>query len=129
MTTATPAYDPLAVNPDAGFPQLFRQTLGERTYRFVLYVNVAEDLLEGLPDEAVLALPLEHAFAVLRIDRETGTSAAVPLFRRKVIPGQQYSSSELAFTFSALEVAKLNINQPGAFGSNISGEVALRWPS
>jgi hypothetical protein len=129
MTTTTSAYEPLAVNPDAGFPQLFRQTLGERTYRFVLYVNIAEDLLEGVPDEAVLALPLEHAFAVLRIDRETATPAAVPLFRRKVIPGQQYSSYELAFTFGAFEVATRNLNQPGAFGSNISGEVALRWRS
>jgi hypothetical protein len=122
-------YVPLAINADAGFPQVFRQTLANRTYRFVLYANVAEEVLDAVPDDGVITMPAPRAYMVVSVDREAGEAPARRLFKRKVVPGLEYDAYELALTFADFVVAKANINGVGAFGSAVAGGVALRWPS
>jgi hypothetical protein len=123
------AYEPLPIESDAGFPQVVRHEIGGRSYRFVLYVNVAEDLLTALPDDAVLDLPQERAYLVLVVDREAETEQPVRLLRRKLVPGGEYDAGELSVRFTDMAVAKRNLNGVGANGSNVKGGVALRWPS
>jgi hypothetical protein len=121
-------YEPLAIVAEAGFPQAFRQTVADRVYRFVLYVNAAEDLLDALADDAVLSLPVERAYMVLRVEREPDTEGAILVFQRKLVPHREYGAAELALTFSEIVVAKRNLNGAGAFGSSVKGDVASQWP-
>lgn len=117
------------MNADAGFPQAFSQTVGERSYRFALYVNVAEDLLESLDADAIVELPVPRAFLVVRVERESGTGPGERLFLRRVVPGRAYAAHELTFSFDEIAVAVANLNAAGAYGSSVKGGVAPRWPS
>jgi hypothetical protein len=126
------AYRPLPIRADEGFPQSFRLQLGNQVYQLVLYVNAAEELLEGTPVEAVLDLPRPagDAYLVLRVEREA-TAGAEPavLLVRKLVPGLDYEAGQLAFTFTEMRVAVRNLNGAGAYGSSVKGGVALRWAS
>jgi hypothetical protein len=126
MTMAALAYDTLAIDADAGFPQLFRQTVAGAVYRFALYVSIAEDVLEAVPDDALLELPSPGAFMVLVVDREADGAR---LLRTKLIPNREYGAYELQLTVGEMLVAKANLNAAGAVGSIVEGGVAARWPS
>jgi hypothetical protein len=114
----------LPINADEGFPQAFRLTVGGQLYRFELYANVAEELLDPVP-ASPFDLPVPGAFLVLRVDREEPTGL-VPLLRRKLVPQLVYEADELALTFTTMRVDPRNINGSGAFGSSVIGGVALR---
>ena len=122
----------LPVNPDEGFPQAFRLSLGGRTYQFALHVNVAEEVLPEPGEVAGQILELgdpevdrSGAFLVVAVSREDA-GGAVPLLRRKVVPGLEYLTGDLVLTFRSLRVALKNLNGVGAFGSEIVAGVALR---
>jgi hypothetical protein len=119
----------LPVNSDEGFPQSFRLTLYERIYRLTFYVNATEAFIEATPGEAVLDLPRDEAFMVLRVDRESGGPTPTTLLQTKLVPGLEYAAAELALRFSDLRVARRNLNGVGPYGSSVKGGVRRRWVS
>ena len=127
--TTSPAFRALPIVADEGFPQSFRLSLERQIYRITLYVNVSESLLERTPLDAILDLPLEDAFMVVRVARESGAATPETIFQRKVVQGVDYGAAELALRFSELRVARRNINGPGPHGSSVKGGVAARWAS
>jgi hypothetical protein len=116
----------LPIDADEGFPQAFRLSVGGRTYRFQLYANVAEDLLDTTTGP--LKLPVVGAFLVLAVDRED-TAGPTTILRRKLVPGIEYHAAELALTFPTMVLDPRNINGIGSFGSQVLGGVDQRWAS
>ncbi|MGI5328749.1 hypothetical protein [Actinomadura nitritigenes] len=114
----------LPIDADEGFPQAFRLAFAGRDYRFLLYANVAEEILRDAPD-GPLDLPAAGAFLVLAVQREE-TGGTVPVLRRKLVPGVVYAAGELALTFVTLRLDPRNLNAAGAFGSSVVGGVAAR---
>ena len=129
MTTPALDYAALPVDPDEGFPQSFRLSLGDRIYQVTLYVNVSERLLDATPPDAVLELPQEEAFMVLRVQRESDVAEPATILQRKVVPGLAYEAEEVALRFTEMRVARRNVNGVGPHGSSVKGGVALRWSS
>jgi hypothetical protein len=120
------AYRRLPVSADEGFPQSFRMTVGAATYLVSLYVNLLDrNLLQAAQP---LALPRPGAFMVMAVSREAGATP-VPLFRRKLVLGHEYETSQLAFLFREILVHPQNLNGAGKFGSRVVGGVAERWAS
>ncbi|MFE5923672.1 hypothetical protein [Streptomyces sp. NPDC056468] len=119
-------YLQLPIDADEGFPQSFRLALGDRVYRIEAYVTVVDDALLDSPDP--LELPQGGAFLVIGVQRD-GVGGAVPLLRRKVMPGLEYEAGELALVFTSVRVHPRNLNGAGAHGSRIVGGVAPRWVS
>jgi len=113
----------LPINPADGFPQAFRLTLSARTYRFQLYANVAEELLDTATGP--LDLPAKGAFLVLSVDREE-PAGLTTILRRKLVPGITYHAAELALTFPTMRLDPRNLNGVGEFGSQVVGGVAQR---
>ncbi|MEU5261570.1 hypothetical protein [Amycolatopsis sp. NPDC021455] len=113
----------LPIDPADGFPQAFRLTFAGRTYQFLLYAAVAEDVLEGA--SGPLDLPAEHAFLVLTVDREE-PGGLTTVLRRKLVPGVEYRAGELVLTFPTMRVDPRNLNGIGSFGSQVVGGVGLR---
>jgi hypothetical protein len=124
MTAYAHAYLQLPVNPDDGFPQAFRMTLGRGSYTVALYVTVADEALAraGVP----LRLPMPGAFMVMVVTRE-GPGQAQVVFQRKLVLEHEYEAAELAFVFKELIVDPRNLNAAGAFGSRVTSGVAARW--
>jgi hypothetical protein len=116
----------LPIDPDAGFPQAFRMAFGTATYVVTCTVNVTDEAL--LATDAPLPLPQPGAFLVLAVERES-TEGATTVFRRKVVPGLEYEADELALTFTDIAVHPRNLHAAGAYGSTVTGGVALRWAS
>jgi hypothetical protein len=129
LATSTPRYESLPIVSDEGFPQSFRLSLGARIYRMTFYVNVTESLLDATLEDAVLELPQEEAFMVLRVARESDAAEPETILQRKLVTGLDYAAAELAFRFTELRVARRNINGAGSHGSSVEGGVALRWAS
>ncbi|MEU1166051.1 hypothetical protein AB0D74_42290 [Streptomyces sp. NPDC048278] len=117
-------YLALPIDPADGFPQAFRLSLGVRSYRFRLYANVAEDLLDDASGD-LLDLPARRAFLVLSVDREE-PAGLTTILRRKLAPGVEYHAAELALTFPTMLLDPRNLNGAGSFGSRVVGGVALR---
>ncbi|MFF7475890.1 hypothetical protein [Streptomyces sp. NPDC008092] len=117
-------YLALPIDPAEGFPQAFRLSLAGRSYRFRLYGNIAEDVLDDLPD-GPLDLPARSAFLVLSVEREDPAGPASILLR-KLVPGVEYHAAELALTFPTLRLDPRNLNGAGSFGSQVVGGVAAR---
>jgi hypothetical protein len=115
-----PTFQQLPIDPADGFPQAFRLTLAGRTYRFLLYANVAEELLDGTP--GLLDLPAKGAFLVLSVDREEPDGPRA-ILRRKLVPGITYHAAELALTFPTMRLDPRNLNGIGSFGSQVVGGV------
>ncbi len=124
-----PAWLPLPIDADEGFPQSFRLALDSGLYRVGLYVNVSEELLQMLGSQALLELPREDAFLVLRIARESDAGEPRTIFQRKVVPALDYRASELTLRFDELTIARANLNAPGPHGSTVTGRVASAWAS
>jgi len=114
----------LPIQEDEGFPQAFRLSVGDHSYQFRFYVNVAEDLLDPTPT-GLIDLPEARAFLVLSVDREE-TGGATTILRRKLVPGVEYHAAELALTFPTMRIDPRNLNGVGSFGSQVVGGVALR---
>ena len=129
VSAATRTYESLPIAADEGFPQSFRLSLGTRIYRMTLYVNVTERLLDELAEDALLELPRDEAFMVLRVARESDDAEPRTILQRKLVPELDYEAEEVAVRFSEMHVAKRNINGVGAHGSSVKGGVALRWAS
>jgi hypothetical protein len=129
MAGESRTYESLPIVPDEGFPQSFRLSLGDRIYRLTLYVNVVESTLDALPEDAVMDLPRDDAFMVLRVARESETAEPLTILQRKLVPELDYEAEEIALRFSELRVARRNINGVGPHGSSVKGGVALRWAS
>ncbi|MFF5302024.1 hypothetical protein ACFY5F_21910 [Streptomyces sp. NPDC013161] len=117
-------YLALPIDPADGFPQAFRLSLAGRSYRFRLYANVAEDLLDDASGD-LLVLPARRAFLVLSVDREE-PAGLTTILRRKLAPGVEYHADELALTFPTMLLDPRNLNGAGSFGSRVVGGVALR---
>lgn len=117
-------YLALPIDPADGFPQAFRLSLGVRSYRFRLYANVAEELLDDASG-GLLDLPARRAFLVLSVDREE-PAGLTAILRRKLAPGVEYHAAELALTFPTMLLDPRNLNGAGSFGSRVVGGVALR---
>jgi hypothetical protein len=125
-STATDiAYLSLPINADDGFPQAFRLAFNGQVYQLLFYVNIQEEVAAAAADSFVFDLPAPGAFMVLRLSRE---SAAAPLviFQRKLVVNLAYTAAELALRFTALRVAKQNLNGAGSFGSQVMGGIAAR---
>jgi hypothetical protein len=114
----------LPIQEDEGFPQAFRLSVGNRSYQFRFYANVAEELLDAAPS-GLLDLPAARAFLVLSVDREE-TAGVTTILRRKLVPGVEYHAAELALTFPTMRIDPRNLNGVGSFGSQVAGGVALR---
>ncbi|MFL6126308.1 hypothetical protein [Actinophytocola sp.] len=123
MTEPQPSFARLPINPADGFPQAFRLTVADRTYRFQLYANVAEELLDTTAGP--LDLPVPGAFLVLAVDREEPAGLAT-ILRRKLVPEVVYHAAELALTFPTMLLDPRNLNGVGEFGSQVVGGVAPR---
>jgi hypothetical protein len=115
----------LPINADEGFPQAFMLATGDAMYRFVLYVNVAEELLPGPETVMDLGSGVAGVFMVLTVAREDPGGETV-LLRRKIVPGLQYQAGDLMLTFTTLRVAVRNLNAVGTYGSEVVGGVAQR---
>ncbi|HYQ62566.1 hypothetical protein [Actinophytocola sp.] len=113
----------LPINAADGFPQAFRLAVAGRTYRFQLYANVAEELLDTATGP--LELPARGAFLVLSVDREE-PAGLTTILRRKLVPGITYQAAELALTFPTMLLDPRNLNGVGEFGSRVIGGVAPR---
>lgn len=129
----------LPVNADEGFPQSFLLAMLGNTYRFELYVNVAEHELppfgSGVDPRTTLDLvggsrpapsptpPTGHLVLVVVRQEADGD---VPLLRRRVLPGLVYPARDLLITFFEITVALGNLNGVGAYGSRIAAGVAAR---
>jgi hypothetical protein len=124
-----PAYRPLPIDADEGFPQRFRLALGGRIYRLTLYASVSEGRLAATAPDAVLTLEDDDAAMVMRVQRESGVPVPATIFLRRLATGLDYEARELRFRFDELRVAVANLNGVGAFGSSVKGGVALAWGS
>ena len=113
----------LPIDPAEGFPQAFRLSFGGRTYRFRLYANVAEEVLDAATGP--LDLPADKAFLVLSVAREEAAGQTVILLR-KLVPGVVYQAAELVLTFPTMRLDPRNLNGVGSFGSQVIGGVDLR---
>ncbi len=115
----------MPINPEEGFPQSFLLNFNQQSYRILLYVNVLEQDSETT-ENYIYNLPEPGAFMVMQVSRET-TSPSQVIFHRMLVPGLEYEAAELALVFWKMQVARLNLNGVGAFGSDIIGGVASRW--
>jgi hypothetical protein len=118
------SFSRLPIDATEGFPQSFRLALGGQLYQFRLHANIAEELLDPARS-GLLDLPAPGAFLVLQVDREEPTGL-VTLLRRKLVPGVEYHTAELAVTFRTMRLDPRNLNGFGSFGSVVVGGVALR---
>ena len=129
MTTATVPTDrtylSLPINPEEGFPQSFRLAYAGHTYQVSLYVNIAEEVMLTASDDTLFRLPAERAYLVMQVARESSEGLQI-LFLRKLVTGIAYLAEELVFTFSAMTIAKRNLNGIGNFGSILTGSVTIR---
>ena len=128
MTQRT--YLQLPINADEGFPQAFRLDFNGVIYQILLYVNILEDAA-ALPDaNGIYTLPDPHggAFMVMRVVQEDVTGNRI-IFQRKLVPNLEYEAAAVAFLFKKMQVAQLNLNSIGSFGSQVIGGIAARWAS
>lgn len=115
----------LPINADDGFPQAFRLAFNSQVYQLLFYVNIQEEIVAAAPDSFVFDLPAPGAFMVLRLSRESATAPLV-IFQRKLVANLTYTTPELALRFSALRVAKQNLNGAGSFGSQVMGGIVAQ---
>jgi hypothetical protein len=121
-----PAFLPLPIDADEGFPQAFLLAFLGATYVLSFYVNIAEGTA---PDaQGFYELPADRAFMVLTVARQS-VDGPVILTRRKLVKQQVVEAGELLLRFTAMKVARLNLNGVGPHGSVVKGEVAPRWAS
>jgi hypothetical protein len=129
MTALT--FLPLPIEADEGFPQAFRLAMDNNNlYTVAFYLNAPEAEVLALPQDGFFDVPspLSHSFLVMRVARE-GAAGEQLIFQRKLVLNLEYTAAELAFRFSRIHIARANLNSPGAFGSQVQGEVASRWAS
>ena len=69
----------LPIDPAEGFPQEFRLGIADRTYRFRLHANVAEELIGSAGQ---FELPIKGAFLVLAVGREEPVGRIIGTRRR-----------------------------------------------
>jgi hypothetical protein len=122
-------YAPLPVSGDDGFPQAFLISIQGVVYRLiftVVYDDPAyvvgreyEGAVFDLSDPA-LGLALD-----LRVEQEDLIDPDRVLGVRRVVLEMPIAVGPLRFRFSRLKVARANLVQPGALGSEIVGEVAV----
>jgi hypothetical protein len=123
--TSNRTFDPLPIDSSRGFPQSFPLLFANRNYRFRLYVNVPAAQIE---DKAkVLDLPSADAFLVVSVELDLPDGTSQPIFLRKVVPGLEYESEDIALVFPQQRVAVQNLNNSGEFGSQVTGGIAPRW--
>lgn len=118
-------FTPLPIDPLAGFPQTFGVRLEQRSYVFRLYVNADPALVSGAA--GFLDLPRPDAHLVAKVERELPDGTRRVVLLRKVVPGVEYETEEIALRFDRQRVALLSFNTPGDFGSQVEGGVAPRW--
>jgi len=74
----------------------------------------------------VLDLPSADAFLVVSVELDLPDGTRQPIFLRKVVPGLEYETENIALVFPQQRVAVLNLNSSGEFGSQVAGGIALR---
>jgi hypothetical protein len=125
MTIVGPSgrsYDPLPIDNSGGFPQSFPLSLNGVSYQFLLYVNASESSLGEMTEPMVL--PDANRFLVVRADLIGSDGTTQTIFLRKVTPSQEYQAGQIGLFFPTQTVVRQNLNQTGAFGSNVIGGVA-----
>lgn len=118
------SFAPLPIDSSRGFPQLFPFLFANRNYLFRLYVNVPAAQAEDKSE--VLDLPSADAFLVVSVELDLPDGTRQPIFLRKVVPGLEYETENIALVFPQQRVAVLNLNSSGEFGSQVTGGIALR---
>jgi hypothetical protein len=124
MTIVGPSgrsYDPLPIDNSGGFPQSFPLSLNGLRYQFSLYVNAPESSLGDMNEP--MALPDANRFLVVRTDIIGSDGTTQTIFLRKVTPSQEYQAGQIGLFFPTQTVVRQNLNQAGAFGSNVIGGV------
>ncbi len=123
-------YLQLPINADEGFPQGFRLDFNGKTYQILLYVNILEDAAAQPDANGIYTLPDPHggAFMVMRVVQEDVVANKI-ILQRKLVPNLEYEAAGVAFLFKVMQVARLNLNGIGAFGSQVIGGIATRWGS
>ena len=124
MTIVGPSgrsYDPLPIDNSGGFPQSFPLSLNGVNYQFSLYVNAPESSLGDMSEPMVL--PDANRFLVVRADLIGSDGSTQTIFLRKVTPSQEYQAGQMGLFFPTQTVVRQNLNQTGAFGSNVVGGV------
>ncbi|SRR6266446_9800878 len=124
MTIVGPSgrsYDPLPIDNSGGLPQSFPLSLNGLRYQFSLYVNAPESSL-GDMNEA-MTLPDADRFLVVRADVSGSDGTTQTIFLRKVVTSLEYRAGEIGLYFPTQIVVRQNLNQTGAFGSNVVGGV------
>jgi hypothetical protein len=70
-----------------------------------------------------MALPDASRFLVVRADVVGSDGTTQTIFLRKVTPSQEYRAGRIGLFFPTQTVVRQNLNQTGAFGSNVVGGV------
>ncbi|MBO3103830.1 hypothetical protein [Cellulomonas fengjieae] len=122
----------LPVDADDGFPQSFLLGMAERTYRFELYVDVPEHLLNQEADRRTTidvvgsaTSPAQGMLVGVAV-RQSPDGTPVPLLRRRFLPGLVHTAAELVLVVDEVRIAVGNLNGAGAFGSVLRARVGVR---
>lgn len=122
----------LPVDPADGFPQSFLLGVGDRTYRFELYVDVPEHVLDpGAGPRTPLDLvgsadAPAQGMLIGVVVRQGADGTPVQLLRRRLLPGLVYTAQELVLVVDELRVAVGNLNGAGSFGSVLTARAGVR---
>lgn len=131
-TTGTSGLRSLPVDPADGFPQSFLLALGDTTYRFDLYVDVPEHLLDRDADPRTpldlvgSATQQAQGMLVGIVVRQSADGTPVQLLRRRLLPGLLYAAGEVLLVVDEVRIALGNLNAAGSFGSVLTARVGLR---
>jgi hypothetical protein len=121
-------FAPLPIVGDQGLPQVFNCDIGDASFDFGVYANlaVAEDDPPGTRYD--LASPDAPGYLVLRVVHQHETGPRVVLLRRLVAePDLVHEAGPLAVRMTRARIARGNLNGTGNFGTQITIEVARRW--
>jgi hypothetical protein len=121
-------FAPLPVVGDQGLPQAFNCDIGDASFDFGVYANlaVAEDDPAGTVYD--LASPGAPGYLVLRVVQQSETGPRVLLLRRLVAePDLIHDAGPLAVRMTRARIARGNLNGTGSYGTQITIEVARRW--
>ena len=115
----------LPIDNSRGVPQSFPVLFNGITYHFRLYLNMAAKLLGEI--ETFIEPPAQEASLVVKVERENTDATRETIFLRKVVPGLEYETANIALVFPSQRITRDNLNGEGDFGSQVIGGIADRW--
>jgi hypothetical protein len=124
------AFQPLPVSGDDGVPQVFLLQLGDTVYRLGLGVTYASTDVVLAPRFASTFFDLPNPglglHLELRLEQENQPPQTRFLGARRVVLDVPFAIGAAVFRFSRIRLAQANLAGPGAFGSEIVADVAVR---